>query len=284
MLTGCGLFRKDEAVETPYDTEPEPFPVTIDNVVIEASPVSIVCLSPALTEILFEFEVGDRLIGRSSYCDYPLTSRDVEIVEAGVDFDVDSIIRLSPNLLLVSSSISEKDRIALEREGIATVAVPAPKSVEQFKNIYRIIGIILYGSFIGADEGEAVYSPITLALNNPEVVDLGDFVYITENMSIATGDTLEGSVLSCFGNNLAKEGSGYVFDKEELLKNQPDTIILSGIYSPKDLKEDEVFSQLKAFKKGRIIILNNAYFERPTARIITLISAMTASFNDLKSE
>jgi iron complex transport system substrate-binding protein len=255
--------------------------VIINGVVIEKSPETIISLSPALTEILFEFGQGERIIGRSSFCDYPLGVKDAEILEVGSGFDVEKIVRRSPDLLLLSSPISEKDRITLEREGVATVVIPAPRSLEEFRNVYRLIGLILNGVFIGADEGAVVFSDITLACNNPDAFDLGSFVYITENMLIATGDTLESAVLSCFGNNLAKEATGYVFDKNILTINQPNIIILNDIYSISDLLEDEVFAQLSAVTERRVIVLNNSYFERPSARITTLISDMKAQYNDL---
>jgi iron complex transport system substrate-binding protein len=284
-MTGCGRFdflgrNSGYGTLSPVvENEPQPFPVTIDDVVIYESPAEIVSLSPALSEILFEFGEGERLIGRSEYCDYPRalrTSQEVEIIRGGIGLDVEAIALLSPDLLLLSSPISEKDKVVLEREGVVTVVIPAPKNLEEFKNVYRLVGVIVYGGFIGADEGEVVFSDITRACNNPDVIDLGDFVYITENMSIATGDTLESSVLSCFGNNLAKDAAGYVFDPSELLENQPNTVLLSNIYSIDDLTEHAIFSQLNAVKELRVITLNNLYFERPSLRIVTLISELKA--------
>jgi iron complex transport system substrate-binding protein len=298
LLTGCGAFEFFEGLfarEAPDDTqppivietpEPEPFPVTIDGVVIFESPEDIISLSPSLSEILFEFGHGDRIIGKSEYCDFPrdlLTSAHIETIRGGIDLDIEMIISLSPNLLLLSSPIAEKDRMELERAGIATIVLPAPQDLDEFRNIYRLIGVILYGGFIGVDEGDNVFSPITLACNNPEVIDLGDFVYITENMLIATGDTLESAVFSCFGNNLAEESIGYVFDKEYLLENQPDIILLNSAISLEALKNDEIFSQLTAVTQEQVIAVNNLYFERPSARIVLLITEMQAKYKDLRT-
>jgi len=117
---------------------------------------------------------------------------------------------------------------------------------------------------------------------------LGNFVYITENLSIAGGDesegTLESAVLSCFGNNLAKSAKGYSYDKEKLLKKQPSFILLNNVLTIEDLMGDEVYSQLDAVSDGKIIKLNNAYFEKPSARIKTLISEMQAQYEDLRIE
>ena len=299
-LAGCDsfdfykeLFSKDTPVDatnenatpTPDAPEPEPFPLVVNGITIDKSPETIVSLSPALTEILFEFGEGDRLIGRSEYCNYPRDAKYADTVRFGSEFAPEAIISLMPDLLLLPSPISEVDRILLEREGIAAVVIPSPKSLDEFRQIYRVLGALLYGMFVGEDEGETVFSDITLACNNPDVISLGSFVYITENMSIATGDTLESAVLSCFGENLAAGGQGYVFDPTELLKKQPDIILLSNIYTVDDLRKNEHFAELDAIADDdalRVIFIDNAYFERPSSRIVKLVSSIKEQLAELK--
>jgi iron complex transport system substrate-binding protein len=279
FVTGCGLFGGDEHFDSPHDgsqSEPQPFPIFVDDTEIPESPERIVSLSPALTEILFEFGYGDRLVGRSRFCDYPTGVGATVAIEIGSGFsaELERIIRLSPNLLLLSSPIPEIDRMTLQRAGIAAVVIPAPRNLEEFRSVYNLIGVILYGGFVGESKGESVFSAIQQACNNPHAVDLGRFIYVTENMAVATGDTLESSILSRFGENLAEQGRGYVFDLASLVEdggNQPDVIVLNSTITREELSDHPIFSRLDAVKSGRIIILDNAYFERPSGRIVDLI-------------
>jgi iron complex transport system substrate-binding protein len=103
-LTGCGAFdffgnlfgrgNDDDSPTQPNlpdytQAEPEPYPITIDGVEIEQSPAEIISLSPALTEILFEFDEGSRIIARSDYCDYPLETAEISAVFSAIlDLDV----------------------------------------------------------------------------------------------------------------------------------------------------------------------------------------------------
>jgi ABC-type Fe3+-hydroxamate transport system substrate-binding protein len=262
--------------------EPTPYPVIIDGVELNGSPEEIICLSPALCEILYEFGEGARLTGRNSYCDYPNGVKSVPAVGEGVGFDIEKIIVFSPDLLLSAAPVAAKDKMTLEREGIAVITIPAPKNLIEFKNIYRLMGVILHGAFTGEEEGERVFSEISRVCDNSDVIDFKNFVYITENLVPATGDTLESSVFSCFGNNLAKNGSGYVYDKENLLNTQPNVIFLNGEYDLDDLLADGIYSQLDAVLNGRVIIVDNVYFERPTARIVKLIAAVQTEYNFMK--
>ena len=259
------------------------FPVVVDGVTIEESPEHIISLSPALTEILFEFGEGKRLIGRSAYCDFPAGVKSAEVIPGGSGFEPESIIGLEPDLLLMPYSISEKDKVALEREGIATVIIPAPKTLEEFQNVYRIMGLLLYGVFTGAENGDSTFADIDSACSNPDEIDFGDFVYVTEGMFIATGDTLESSILSRFGKNIASESEGYSFDKSTLLEEQPDFILLNDRFSIEWLSSDEIFSQLEAVINGRVIMLDNARFERPSKRITTQIESLQMQYNKLRS-
>lgn len=288
--TSCGFFYREEQRETGDSNsgietgELQPFPVTIDGVAIYESPERIISLSPAFTEILFEFGYGDRLIGRSPHCNYPTGVSSIEAFEVGSGFDVDEILSAAPDLLLLSSPIAEISRVAILREGIAILVLPPPQSVEDFREMYRLLGVILYGGFIGEEMGDLAFLPLTQVLNNSEAVNIGSFVYVTENMAFATGDTFESSVLSRFGDNLAKEGVGYQFNREQLLEEQPDVILLSDVFTITDLQTDDLFAQLEAVTIGRVIVLNNSYFERPSGRIVELISSIISQYGEFRTD
>ena len=74
-LSACKKEPEEEkntsSEETSTEAEPMPYPLSINQTEIKASPEKVVCLSPAVTEIIYEMGYGDTIIGRSSYCDYP---------------------------------------------------------------------------------------------------------------------------------------------------------------------------------------------------------------------
>lgn len=253
--------------------EPQPYPVAVNDTIIEIAPERVVSLSPSLTEIIFEMGFGDKMVGRGSYCDYPENVLSLTDVGRPSKPDIESIIGLSPDVLFTATSIPTKDLYRLEENGIKTVYIPYPESIAQFENIYEAIGLIFEGKFDGVAAGEKVYEGIS---RNLEMAGepLGDFVYITEGLTIATGDTFESSVLSCFGTNIGKEGSDYGYPKEYLVEFQPDIILLNDNYTIDDLLADETYSQLTAVSEGKVYTISNVYFERPSARIVELIHSL----------
>lgn len=265
--------------ELPIETEPQPYPVMVNDVRIEASPKRVISLSSSLTEILFEMGYGDTLIGRGSYCDYPSEISVLPDVGRPAKPDYDAILSLSPDLLFTATAIPVKDKYRLEEGGVKVVYLPYPRSVEEFEKIYCAMGLIYEGLFHGEEKGTESFSVLRSMLENPNRLSLGSFVYFTEGLSPATGDTFESAVLSCFGTNAAEEGENYEFPKEVLLEAQPDTILLSSGYTVDDLLADEIYASLNAVEDGRVILIDNSYFERPSARMTELLRRLEEDLN-----
>lgn len=287
MLCGCKSADNDIPDETTENTaaeEPTPYPFFVNGTEIAAQPERVVCLSPALTEIIYEMGYGDKIVGRSSYCDYPSDVKKADDLGSSANPDIDAIIDMMPDLVITSTPIASKDTFAMERAGIRTVLIPAPTTLEGFSSIYMSLGLIFEGMFTGTEKGEDTYSAVSKALGNTDAVNIGSFVYVTENLTAAGGDTFESAVLSCFGSNIAKSETGYGFNRAELIEDQPDIILLSDKYTVDDLLEDEYYSQLDAVVENRVIFINNVYFERPSARITILIDGLLIDFSNMQRQ
>lgn len=270
----------------PYVTqnEPTPYPFMLNDVEIKAKPEKIICLSPALTEIIYELGYSETIIGRSSYCDFPPAVSSVTDVGSTANPDLEAISKLRPDLVISSTPIASKDIFALEREGISTLIIPAPTTLEGFSSIYSSLGLVFEGMFIGTEKGEESYSKISKLLGNTENINIGNFVYITEGLAAAGGNTFESAVLSCFGTNAARDAEGYGYDKSLLSENQPDVVIVNNQYTKDDIANDEILGQLDAVKENRIIFVDNLFFERPSARIMNLVNNMLNDYRNIGRE
>lgn len=262
------------------ENEPSPYPVIINDAEIPEKPERVVCFSPAFAEIIYELGFEDFLAGRSSYCLYPEEIAAVPDVGRPACPDIEKISALQPDLIITATKIPEKDKLLLQEKGIVTLYIPYPRSVNEFSNIYCALGLVFKGAFDGEAFGNDIYSPVGKALETSEK-PLGDFVYVTEGMSLAGGDTFESSVLSSLGNNLAADKEGYIAEKEFLLENPPQVILLNNIYDKEQLSADPVLGELEAAKSGRIILVDNGYFECPTGRITGLINELKSASADI---
>lgn len=85
-------------------------------------PKRIVSLAPGITETLFALDLGDRVIGVTSYCNYPPKANTIEKVGGYSDANLEKIITLRPDLVILSQE-HENQRAYLNRFGIQTLEI-----------------------------------------------------------------------------------------------------------------------------------------------------------------
>ncbi|HEV2672279.1 MAG TPA: helical backbone metal receptor [Gemmatimonadales bacterium] len=82
----------------------------------------IVSLLPSFTEILFDIGAGDRVVGRTTWCDYPPAALAVPSVGDGIPPNIEAVAARKPDLVvLYNSGPNVTAARQLERIGIQTV-------------------------------------------------------------------------------------------------------------------------------------------------------------------
>ena len=271
MLTGCGGDSSSVPTEivisgTTSEAENSVFPVKLgDGTMIDHSPASAASLSPAATEIIAELGYSDRLTAVCRYCDYPegLTAQSAGSSE---NPDIDKLTELHPEVLFTTSPLAEREEYALQTAGITVVELSAPKTVEDYGNMYATVAAV----FAGGDAGKAAAENAVGALKAAaSAVDLGKFVYLTPKMTAAGSDTFESAVLSLCGENLCT-ASGYSESADDIA-GTPDTVIAANCFLGSDILASEAFGGLVA-DGGKLYMVPYERFERPSGRLTEIFS------------
>jgi len=103
-----------------------------------ARPQRIVSMSPGNTEILFALGAGDRVVGVTSYSDYPEEAKTKPSIGGYHAPDVEKIVALSPDVVFVMGEIQAAYIKVLQQAGIKVVSVE-PKTLPE---ILTAIGVI----------------------------------------------------------------------------------------------------------------------------------------------
>lgn len=90
------------------------------DVILIRPPTRIVSLVPSDTYTLFALGCGDRVVGRTTYCELPAAVAAVPTVGGTKDVDVDAVLALAPDLVIANQE--ENTRPALER--LADLRIP----------------------------------------------------------------------------------------------------------------------------------------------------------------
>src|SRR5439155_6589190 len=119
-------------------------------VTLAAPAQRIVSLLPSFTELLFAIGAGDRLVGRTAWCDYPPEALAVPSVGDGMPPNVEAVAARHPDLtVLYRSRPNVTAAEQLERLGIKTVLLDLNR-LEELGPAARRLGV-LTGRVASAD-------------------------------------------------------------------------------------------------------------------------------------
>jgi len=236
------------------------------DVTLEAEPEKIISVSPTLTEMLYALDAGDKLIGRSDYCDYPAEVFDVESMGTIQTPDMEKIISLDPDLVLVSDMIDGNFMEKLTSVGVNVLFVDEMGSMSDVYDIMTMMGMVLNKNEKAASCIEEMKN--TIAEVEEKVKDLeAPSVYYVVGYGeygdyTAGGDTFAGEILTLAGgDNISKNNHGWSITLEEIIEKDPYIIILPTYYE-EDFVQAPHYCDLTAVKEGRVYAIDNNMVDR----------------------
>jgi iron complex transport system substrate-binding protein len=102
----------------------------------------IVCIAPSNTEILYALGAEDRIVGVSSYCDFPPQASELPRCGGFFDPNLERILSLRPDLVLAQSFLQEDAVKALVHAEIRVIAFAAT-SVREILEDVLLLGRIV---------------------------------------------------------------------------------------------------------------------------------------------
>ncbi|MHB1136006.1 MAG: ABC transporter substrate-binding protein [Coriobacteriia bacterium] len=270
-LAGCAGETADEPTAAPTAA----FPVTIIDdagreVTIEARPERIVSLAPANTEIVAELGALDRLVGVTTYCDYPAEVADIEKVGDFVGPNLEAIAALDPDVVLLTTGVQADVVTQLEALGASVIAVD-PQSLEEVYEAIEMVGAVI---------GEAEAAAETVASMQLQIEDIAEsvegapvlcFLEIAQDPLFTAGsDTLLNDLIEHAGGENVVTEAGYVaYSVEQLVQADPAVYLATkgSMSDPSDIAGRPGFNSLTAVKGERVYLLDDNLVSRPGPRV-----------------
>ena len=245
---------------------------------VRENPQRIISLAPSVTETLFALGLGDRVVGVTSYCDYPPEAARKEKVGDTLRPSLEKIVALKPDLVIASTS-SQLEQFVRDLD---KVAIPIYVS-----NPHTLAGVLasieVIGEITGADRRakeltgdmrariDAVESGLAAVKERPGVlfilgveplITIGGKSFINELISRAGGDSISGEL----------EAEYPQYSLETAVARRPGVIFLQTGES----KLPERLSQTPAARAGRVFQLDDNLLMRPGPRIVDGLEQMAA--------
>lgn len=261
-------------------------------VTLNEAPTRIVSLSPNITETLFALGLGDEVVGRTEYCDYPAETASIPTVGDLFSPSIEMILSLEPSVVIISSLGQAQTIDALEQGGVKVAFINEAESIE---GTYRIIDQV--AALTGTQKEAAVVNQAiaddiakakSLSFTPPTVYyvagfgEWGDFT--------ATGDTyLHDIITQAGGINIAADSTNWGYQVELILAHDPDIIILPAMWGSTTEETRTFFSttppynQLTAVKEGKIVTsVENNVMERQGPRSGSAVLQLAEAFAELQ--
>lgn len=249
-------------------------------VVIEAEPMTIVTMAPSMTEMVYALGLGDRLVGRTDYCNYPEEAMNVASIGSLREPNLEAIIALNPDVVLMSTHASEEVLAKLEEAGL-TVAILMAQ--ENFDGVYEIINQTA-SIFNVEDKGtvliEGMKSDVSLVLEAVKDLDKKTVYYVVGfgeyGDYTATGDTFIHEMLEMAGgSNIAVDGEGWSYNLESIIAADPEYIICSENWDTKaNFAATEGYMDLTAVTENKLMEINQDLLSRQGPRLAKGLKAI----------
>jgi len=276
--------------------KPEPRAVTDDlgrRVTVPAAVTRVVSLAPSVTEIIFAVGAGDRLVGVTTFCNYPEQARSIAKIGDTMTPNMEAIVALRPDVVFVSSASQlEGFTRLLEQNGIAVYVIDPQSLPDLYGKSLRQLGT-LFGKNDDAsrlaDSLERRHREICRITNGcadqaeggPAAVRV--FVQVSREplFTVGKGSFLR-QVIRDAGGILVTEDVETAFpnlSKETASALNPEALILSD--SEDNREPNDAFKNSPAMRNGRVYRVNADLISRPGPR---LIDALEQIARDLHPE
>jgi iron complex transport system substrate-binding protein len=245
----------------------------------------IVSLSPATTELVFAMGLGDRLVGRTSWCDWPAAARAVPDVGNGLGPNVEAVVARHPDLVVLYAS--EANRQALGRFdalGVATVALRLDTRGD-LRRAARLLGALTARgaaaeAFLAAFDSAVAAS--SAAVRAARTVRPRVYVAIEPNPPITVGAGSFLSELIALGGGVNVfadiEAPSATVSLEAIAQRDPDLVLVLGDTADvRDLRHRAGWRVVRAVREGRVVAVDGSLFGRPSPRMPEAVTTLGAA-------
>ena len=284
LLFACSVQQR-----TPITEDQDARQVTDDaqrRVTVPAKIKRFISLAPNLTEIAYAVGAGDRLVGNTTFCDYPEEAKRVEKVGDTLQPSIERILALRPQLVLVSTASQlEAFTQKLDEHQIA-VYVTDPQDLE---GVFR--SILDLGKLLNQEQraeetvsqlrqrAESVEDALKSArpikvfyqLSAEPLYTAGRDSFVTDLIRRAGGVSVTSGVPEAWPR----------YSQEAAVAARPEVIILptDGSMGSANSEVAEGLRRSPAAVSGKIYRINGDFLSRPGPRAVDGVEALAYSLH-----
>jgi iron complex transport system substrate-binding protein len=256
-------------------------------VVVPDHPHRIVCLTPSLTETVYELGAGDLIVGVSDYTTFPEEARSKPSVGGLLAPSMEKIIALQPDLVLSEMHLNRQETIQQLEKLSVPVFMVDPQGLAGVLRMVQSVGLAINR----ASEAESIVKRLSQkrdaiaaqvkGLPHPKVMVViwydpvltaGSKAFITDVIRAAGGDSVTADIPQAWPQ----------ISMEEVVRRAPDSLLLikelHGGITLESLKSHAGWDRLDAVRHARVIYVDER-LELPSPSVFAALEDLAESLH-----
>lgn len=263
--TGSGSVQKQAA-----------FPVTLKDdagrtVTIAKKPERIVSLAPANTEIVYALGALDRVVGVTTYDDYPPEVSSIAKVGDFMNPNLEAIAAVKPDLVLATGGVQADTVAKLEQTGAVVLAVD-PQSLDGVYAAITMVGTAIGEPAKAKEVVQGMKDDLATIQSAIEEAPVRCFIEIAQEplYTAGPGTFINDLIEQAGGENVVTQKGYVAYSLEQLLKDDPEVYLATkgSMSDPADIEKRPGYSVLTAVKAKKVFVLDDNLVSRPGPRCI----------------
>jgi len=268
---------------TPPSASPAGITVTDQlgrTVTVPPNPQRIISIAPSNTEILFALGLGDRVIGVTTYCNYPPEALDKPRIGDFSTPNLEEIVAAEPDLILAANIHKDVGVPLFESRGLTVVAL-SPDTVNEVLDAIRLVGKVTgtedraQSLVAGMQARIDAVTDKTAQLPDSEKPRVFYTVWHDPLMTAGSGTFMDELIYLAGGINIAHDLSGYPdIGLETVIAADPQVMVAGvGMGEGEDLSlifltDEDRLEDTAARRNGRIYAIDMDIIGRPGPRLV----------------
>jgi iron complex transport system substrate-binding protein len=252
------------------------------------SPQRIVSVAPSVTEVLFALGLGEKVVGVSTYCNYPPEALKKEKVGGYITPSLEKIMALRPDLVIGTADGDLKSFV----NKMASLGIPVyitnPRSVSGVITSIQHIGEVTLSQLAAKRLLDSMNRKMEMVQQKvqgrprPRVLHVLAYDPL---ISSGKGTFVDDLIRAAGGVNIAENAKGKypLYSMEDVIAQDPEVIILSSMKSKDPLAGQrqwwQQWKEISAVRLDRIYVIDADLIHRPSPRIVDGIEEMAKAIH-----
>lgn len=246
---------------------------------INNPPQRVITLAPNLTELVFELGFGDRIVGNTSYCNFPDSAKNIENVADLLTVNLEKITSLQPDLIFITAEGNSKSDYSKLVDLGYKVFVSNPRHYNGIKKTMLDMGKIFEKTeyaksiisnweerieIVKSKHEKLVYKSVMFLVSTNPIFSVGKKSFVHQILTYAGLENITSD----------SEISYPMYNREELLVRNPDYILM---YETNNndinalLESYPEWNTLSAIINERVFYINADLYSRPGPRFVEAV-------------